>query len=582
MINIFNSLRSPRIRISVLLTISVLAILFCFLNLPIVCVGTIELVALACCIVFSRKFDVTKFDLFQYKPHWFWRICEWYWTFYYCFNYLLRSLLTFYPSLKKYYFMQHTVLNDNDITVMLLSNILVITVIILTAPICFYSFRLIFKWIAEFIQKLTKFEKYYLVTSSCLLIIILIAVSSITSFFVFPVDRELYVSENMNNIVIGYPICSDGQYYCDFFFNTDTASLLRSRFYDSEEISNSRHPLSNFVISFFTPLFYAIGTLFALFFRSYVYSISLGIAVVQIILFALTGVLLARLFIPLTNVGFSRIISILYVLSFPVLFCFCPERLILSSFFLVLAVYIGIKENRYLNSFVSDVFAFGITSLALAPIVLINFIHKRYLQIAFLFLLLIFVSLSHKHDWINYNTQSIKYNKSAVSRLDSYFQFVSSCFHLPRYKIVESELNKDKVQCNKPIQAPSSTLVIAVPSKTDVFLGIIIITLCCVSAIKYLSHEIIIVCSFWLLLSFGIIGVIGFGNSECVLYCSYFSWAVIPLALLPFYWLWQKFPRLPIPQALYIFAAYLAISNLYFIYQVVQVVSERYIVPPGM
>ncbi|MBQ2621301.1 MAG: hypothetical protein IJF84_08170 [Thermoguttaceae bacterium] len=87
---------------------------------------------------------------------------------------------------------------------------------------------------------------------------------------------------------------------------------------------------------------------------------------------------------------------------------------------------------------------------------------------------------------------------------------------------------------------------------------------------------------FWFAVSFGIVGVIGFGSQECVLFCSYFSWAVIPLSLLPFYWLWQKFPRLPIPQALYIFAAYLAISNLYFIYQVVQIVSERYIVPPGM
>ncbi|MBQ3350905.1 MAG: hypothetical protein IJG38_10940 [Thermoguttaceae bacterium] len=97
------------------------------------------------------------------------------------------------------------------------------------------------------------------------------------------------------------------------------------------------------------------------------------------------------------------------------------------------------------------------------------------------------------------------------------------------------------------------------------------------------KKELIIKISFlWLLISVILVGIVGFGNSQCVLYCSYFSWAIIPLALLPFYWLWQKFPRLPIPQALYLFAAYLAISNLYFIYQVVQIVSERYIIPPGI
>ncbi len=580
--SILKRLLNHRFRISVLFTISFLAILLCIINQSIVYVGTIEIAALTACIIFFRKIDVTQFELFSYKPRWFWRICELYWTIYYSFNYLLRSLLTLYPSFKNHFFIQHSAYNENDLTVAILANIIIVTITIFTAPICFYSFRCIFKWIAEFIQNLTMSEKYYLVLSSSILIAILITVSSITSYFVFPVDRELYVSENRNNIVIGYPICANERYYCDFFFNTDTASLLRSRFYDSEEISNSRHPFSNFVISLFTPLFYAVGTLFALFFRSYVYSISLGVAAVQIILFVLTGVLLARLFVSLTNAVFSRIISIIYVLSFPVLFCFCPERLILSSFFLVLAVYNGVKEKDWLNSIFSETCAVGITSMAMAPIFLINFIHKRYWQIVFLFSLLIVVSLFHSHDWINYNTRFINHKNSAVSRLESYFQFESSCFCRPCYNIVKSELNKEQVQTKNPIPAPYKTVVLAVPSKTDVFFGIIIFTLCCVSAIKYLFHEIIIVCTFWLLISLGIIGVIGFGNSECVLYCSYFSWAVIPLALLPFYWLWQKYPRLPIPQALYLFAVYLAISNLYFIYQVVQIVSERYIVPPGM
>ena len=116
----------------------------------------------------------------------------------------------------------------------------------------------------------------------------------------------------------------------------------------------------------------------------------------------------------------------------------------------------------------------------------------------------------------------------------------------------------------------------------ETVIGITIIVLCILSMCFSFKTRIIQISFLWLLLSIIIVGIMGFGHDCSVLYCSYFSWAIIPLALLPFYWLWQKFPRLPIPQALYIFAAYLAISNLYFIYQVVQIVSERYIVPPGM
>ena len=599
MMNILKPLSSSRIRISVLLTVSILAMLFCCINLPIVYVGLIEALALAGCIAFFRKVDVTQYELFQYKPHWFWRICEWYWTVWFCFKTLpfITCLGNCYPTLKYAYFVYPSIFKSitdfaisnfgKVIAVRYMSTIMLAPIIILTMPIIYYCFRWLFKQIAEFFQSFTKFEKYFLAISSSVLIAILFIVSSKTSYFVYPVDRELYLTENIQNIVFDFKEYEeqyefDGVFIGNCFFRSDTPHLLINRYYLNNNLDYCRHPYCQFVLNFFNPLFYSIAGLFSLYFRSFAYCIPLGIAVVQIVLFIISGILLERLFLPIVNNTYSKLIATVYVCSFPIVFAFCPERLIFSSFFLVLAVYISLNENTFLKSVLSQLCAIGITSLSIAPIFLVNLINKHMVRIIVILSVLLSVSVYRHFDWINMNTVHIHENDSILKKLGLYFQFESSCIMLPNNKICNMESyfktwGEDFISFRPP-----QTVVISVPSKIDSAIGIIVFILCTISSWLFRHSKIVLISYSWILISFAIIGIIGFGNSECVLYCSYFSWAVIPLALLPFYWLWQKFPRLPIPQTLYVFAAYLAISNLYFIYQVVQLVSDRYIVPPGM
>ena len=592
MTNIIKSLCRPRFRISVILTVSILAFLLCYINLPIVYIGLIDLLVLAGCIGFFYKVDVTQYELFQYKPHWFWRICELYWSLWFGFNIFLEWLKVQYPSLCSSSDINNSLLNGfanfigQDVYKAYFSNYLFLPIIILTIPVCCCCFRWLFKQIVDFFKSLTKFEICFLAISSSLLIAVLFIISSTTSFFVCPVDRELYLSESSNEINYNIEKLNeeyefDNLIYCDFFFYTDCAPFVQRHNYD-KATDTCRHPFSQYVFFFFTPLFYLTASFFSLFFHSFVYCTALAIAVVQIFLFDLVGVFLYRLFLRVVNDAFSKLIAVLYVCSFPVIFALCPEKLIFSAFLLVMAVYIGLSESSSpLKSFIAQLAAVGATSLSFVPLALINLYNRRTIHSVAILIVVLLVTLCRNFDWIKINTKAIPQRISLSQRLNSYFQLESSCFSVPNHEIINTDFeilsSKEKTDL-----ISSRTILVSAPSCFDECSGVIVFLLGCLSSLMFRQHRIVIIFSFWILLSLIIIGIIGFGIFESVLYCSYFSWAIIPLALLPFYWLWQKFPRLPIPQALYIFAAYLAISNLYFIYQVVQVVSERYIVPPGM
>ena len=166
MINIFKYFNTPRVRISILLTISVLAMLFCCLNLSIVYVGLIELFAFCSCIVFFRQVDISQYEVIQYKPHWFWRMCILFCSLWFCFNVLpfIHWLGNNYPTLKNAIFVYPSIfkpLTDFAIShygkIMagrILSMIILSPIVILTVPIIYYCFRWLFKQIAEFLQVL--------------------------------------------------------------------------------------------------------------------------------------------------------------------------------------------------------------------------------------------------------------------------------------------------------------------------------------------------------------------------------------------------------------------------------------------
>ena len=582
---IINSLCSLRFRTSVLLTVSVLAILFCYSNMPIVYVGLIEILALVGCIVFFRKFDVTQYELFQYKPLWFWRICEWYWAIYLCFIPLLNMVQSQNDKLCLFVYLfpyKYCLSLKTYITLITHSfnlNILLFTAVLLTLPIWHIVTKILFYNIILFFQKISHFEVLFLFSAITVLLSVLFLLSSKTSFFVYPVDNETFLSEEDNIIHYKYRV------NMDHFLDSDTGGLLEMPYYTIGD--HSRHPYFARVMTLFFPLLLLLGSLFNVFFNSYAYSFAIGISVIQVFLYVLTGLLLLRIYSSITTGSFAGCLGIIYICSFPVVFVLCPERLIFSSFFLVLSIYLIIVNSKDIYILFVTFLAIGTTSLSLIPIFIAYYLQRKKFNIILAVIPLCLLTLHNGLEWWlkdnNIHLQSA--NSSIYQKFSSYNQLIESCFLVPEWNAVDVKKheisNSDGEKITISPKCIIQTTIKRSLLKTNI-ISCICIILSCISMYLYKKELIIKISFLWLFISIILVGIMGFGNSQCVLYCSYFSWAIIPLALLPFYWLWQKFPRLPIPQALYLFAAYLAISNLYFIYQVVQIVSERYIVPPGM
>ena len=583
---IINSLCSLRFRTSVLLTVSVLAILFCYSNMPIVYVGLIEILALVGCIVFFRKFDVTQYELFQYKPLWFWRICEWYWAIYLCFIPLLNMVqsendkLCLLDYLFPYKYCLSLKTYITLITHSFNLNILLFIAVLLTLPIWHIITEILFYNIILFFQKISHFEVLFLFAAITVLLSVLFLLSSKTSFFVYPVDNETFLSEEDNIIHYKYRV------NMDHFLDSDTGGLLEMPYYTIGD--HSRHPYFARVMTLFFPLLLLLGSLFNVFFNSYAYSFAIGISVIQVFLYVLTGLLLIRIYSLMTTRLFAVCIGIIYICSFPVVFVLCPERLIFSSFFLVLTIYLIIVNNTKIFTILFVAFlTIGTTSLSFLPICIAYYLQRKNFNIL---LALIPLCLLTVHNglgwwWTDNNIHIQSTTSSIYQKVSSYNQLLESCFIVPEFKAIEVKLHEITNSDGEKITISPKCIIKTTLNNSQLrtnIISFVCIILSCFSMYLYKKELIIKISFLWLLISVILVGIVGFGNSQCVLYCSYFSWAIIPLTLLPFYWLWQKYPRLPIPQTLYVFAAYLAISNLYFIYQVFQIVSERYIVPPGM
>lgn len=583
--NILKPICFSRNCLSVLLTVSLLAALFCYVNLPIVCVGLIEILALAGCIAFFRKVDVTQYELFKYKTHWFWRICEWYWAVYFCFIPLLNMVqsendkLCIFDYLFPYKYCLSLKTSVTLINHSFNLNIFLFIAVFLTLPIWYIITKFLFNSIILFFQKFSHFEVIYVSAAITVLLSILILICSKTSFFVYPVDNQTYLSEEGTIIHYKYRV------NMDHFLDSDTGGMLELPYYTIGD--HSRHPYFSRVITLFFPLLLLLGSMFNVFFNSYAYSFAIGISVIQIFLYVLTGVLLIRIYSSMTTGSFAGCLGIIYICSFPAVFVLCPERLIFSSFFLVLSIYLIIVNSKDIYILFVAFLAIGTTSLSLLPIFIAYYLKRKRFNILLAVIPLCLLTLHNGLGWWwsdnNIHFQSA--NSSFYQKFSSYNQLLESCFLVPECKAVEVKKHEISNSDGEKITISPKCIIQTTLKKTLLqtnITGCVCIVLSCISMYLFKKELIIRISFLWLLISVILVGVLGFGNNQCVLYCSYFSWAVIPLALLPIYWLRQKFPRLPVPQALCLFAVYLAICNLYFIYQIVQIVGERYIVPPGM
>ncbi|MBR0236934.1 MAG: hypothetical protein IJQ39_02465 [Thermoguttaceae bacterium] len=572
-------------RFNLLLSVSILAMAFCYINASPLILALLELLIAISCFFLFKYFNIGQLKCFQNPCPWYWKCFHWYWALYFALTPLLNMINSGSEHIKifDYLFPARYCLSWHSLWILLnkafCSHCVLLTAVLLTAPLWYALFRWLFYYIVVFFQNLSRSEWTYLIPATVLLIASLVLISSKTSFFAYPVDSENYKSED--GVVIHYQFDSNE----DHFLDTDTGGLLEMPFYTIGD--QSRHPYFSRVISLFFPLLLLLGSIFNLFIKSYAYSFALGISAVQVILYVITGILIKRIYSQITNSYFSTLISVFYICSFPVVFVFCPERLIFSSFFVVLSIYLIIYsqiENLYIS--IVMFLTIGTTSLSLLPISLACLFKKKISCIVLSVLPLCLLTIHNGADWWLSNTAHLETtSKTTSQRISSYNQLLESCFFVSEWKAVNIS-KRDMINPDGKTTTISPKIIIQNSlDKSRIranITGIIIFALTCLSVYYYRKETVVQISFFWILVSVGLVGLMGFGNSRCVLYNTYFSWAVLPLALLPFNWLCQKGYKIPVIVILYGVAAFLVVCNIYFICQIYQIVGARYIIPPGI
>lgn len=576
-------LYDTRMRYNILLVISIMSITFCYCNTSPLILSILELLIVVLSIYFLKIFDIGQLQFLQKKYNLLWESVLGFWSVYYClipllnmvssgsdhliiFDYLFPNRYCF--SLRSLW----TLLNKADFKFLI--------PVFLTVPLWYVIFRWLFYYIIEFFQKLSRIELTYLISLTTTLLALLIILSSKTSFFVYPADSETYVSEE--NTIIQYRYDGNENHFLD----SDTGGLLEMPYYTIGD--HSRHPYFSRVMTLFFPLLLLLSSVYNIFFNSYAYSFALGISSIQIVLYVLSGIFLMRLYSRIIKRRFAICLAILYICSFPVVFVFCPERLVFSSFFVILSLYLIVLskiDDIYLTFVIF--LTIGTTSLSLLPIGFACFLKCKMRCVLISVIPLCLLTVHNGLEWWKSNTIHLETTgTTSIQRVTSYNQLLQSCLFVPDWKSVnvsKSEVIKD--DGSKVTISPKCSIQTTLKNsylKTNIT-GFIILALSCFSAYVYRKKAIVQVSFFWLLVSIGLIGIMGFGNSQCVLYNTYFSWAVLPLAILPFNCFYKNNNfKLPVMILLYGVAVLMVVSNAYFIYQVVQIVSSRYFIPPGI
>ena len=558
-----NKFFQNRFIISAILTVSIMAWIIGILNMPIRWVALAEILTLLLCIVFFHKVDVTQWDIIQYKPKLLFQICEWIWAAWFVFHdsRLYYKLQIAYPSLKNL-ISENVRLNCiiEPFPRFLQDNICYMPIVICMLPCYLIIIRFLFLGFGNLIKSMSGFEKRFVLISTAVFTAALIIISSKTSYFVYPVDSINYKCEDADGI----------QYHrswdiCNHFFDTDTGRLLAIKFYNSD--NHSRHPYFSYVMIGFFPVWSVLCLIYHLFFNSVAYSYALSISTIQILLYVLSGIFIGRIIQKTFNANDVCIFPLTYICTFPFVFVFVPERLIFSSFFLIFAVYLAIAQSESKNNIIVSLLALGTTFLSIIPISVIYFLNKQWKN--FLILFTVSVMVLAYYPWENNNVSINGANR--VDRIANYCQMLESCFCVPEWNVHEDEsLHKTMIQTSLE-RSYYSTLIT----------GSLIFLLCLIGFGLFWKERFAQSSLIWLITSLGIVGIVGFGNEECVLFNTYFSWAIISLSLLPFYLLGKKFPKLPVSLLIYILDVFWALNSLYFVHQIVEIVSNRYCIPPG-
>ena len=219
------------------------------------------------------------------------------------------------------------------------------------------------------------------------------------------------------------------------------------------------------------------------------------------------------------------------------------EQYVFGLFWLILLIYYFVEKNKSNPILFSAATGSLITNGILLPFIIFKKNFKKFIKdgIKYLFVFIFIIVLFGKayntlFDILNYSnfTRFMGIKVSFIDRLLQYISFISSCFIAPKGYV---DLNY-----GSPVH-PSYQLM----SVTSVnILGIVLLVLMIISFILNYKKKIAKISFGWLIFSFIVLVLVGWGTVEngLIIYGIYFSWAYFILIGLLFNQLLSKVPKL--------------------------------------
>ncbi|MFA5603439.1 MAG: hypothetical protein WDA12_01105 [Bacilli bacterium] len=390
------------------------------------------------------------------------------------------------------------------------SNIYIIPFAVLAIPSLFVIYLILIRnvlpIILNFFQNLSKAEKIFFIVSTVCMTIIIFNIYSNTNAFYYPINKNTGKPKLYNVI-----------------YSSDNGGLIRQDSFKNFKGSENdlRQPLFG-VFSFPFGLV-SEGVARANIFSGYIISYSFMISFFQVLLLSVMAILISRM----VTKKDSLLVMILFGISFPtILFAINIEQFTIATFFLILLIYNWVqkdKPNPLLFCMASGTL---ITSGVLLPFILKKDKIKKYIlegiKYCLIFIIIIIVVglfCTFVDNILNYS-KFMKYMGKEINfgdKMLQYINFVSSCLITPSAMI--ERLSADNVSYQL---APVTSVNI---------LGIIILMIAIISFILNRSEKIVQVSFGWIIYSFIILCIMGWGTSEngLILYALYFSWAFIIL-----------------------------------------------------
>lgn len=326
---------------------------------------------------------------------------------------------------------------------------------------------------------------------------------------------------NLTNVFYK-PVYNDKPIYYDVIYTSDSGAITENNAYLN--ISMAENDLRQPIFGVASMPFAVVANFVSMFFKFIPNAYEIIFTTIQIGLIALAIIMLARMM----NIEEKqkKYFWILSYCCYPfIIFSFLAEQYIFAFFYLILAIYIGYFRLMKVNYLYIGAVGTLLTSGIIFPAITKYENFKNWIKnvfkcfIGFLTVsilsgqILQFATIGEQLE--KFATWSGK-NVLFIDKLKQFFSFVLSIFIAPQGKIVIID------------NIPHYFLE---PVETISFIGILILVICFISFLLHRKSKIAQISFLWIIFSFLILCVIGWGSQEngMILYSLYFAWAYIIL-----------------------------------------------------